>query len=74
MKAARPEWETAKAGEEVRTPDIQLGKLTLYQLSYAREARGESYLRRRGAVNLCRPSETWGNWTELNTSEHFSRF
>jgi hypothetical protein len=25
-----------KAGEEVRTLDIQLGKLTLYQLSYAR--------------------------------------
>jgi hypothetical protein len=27
-----------KAGEEVRTPDIQLGKLTLYQLSYARDS------------------------------------
>ena len=25
-----------KAGEEDRTPDIQLGKLTLYHLSYAR--------------------------------------
>ena len=25
-----------KAGEEARTPDIQLGKLTLYQLSYTR--------------------------------------
>ncbi len=26
-----------KAGEGTRTLDIQLGKLTLYQLSYARE-------------------------------------
>ena len=25
-----------KAGERVRTADIQLGKLTLYQLSYTR--------------------------------------
>ncbi len=27
------------AGDGVRTRDIQLGKLTLYQLSYARTAR-----------------------------------
>ena len=27
----------AKAGKGIRTLDIQLGKLTLYQLSYARE-------------------------------------
>ena len=26
-----------RAGEEARTPDIQLGRLTLYQLSYTRE-------------------------------------
>lgn len=26
-----------RAGKEVRTLDIQLGKLTLYQLSYSRE-------------------------------------
>ena len=25
------------AGEEVRTPDVHLGKVVLYQLSYARE-------------------------------------
>jgi hypothetical protein len=31
-----------KAGEEVRTLDIQLGKLTLYQLSYARRLRFNS--------------------------------
>lgn len=29
--------ETRKAGEGTRTLDIQLGKLALYQLSYARE-------------------------------------
>ena len=29
-----------KAGEGTRTLDIQLGKLALYQLSYARELRG----------------------------------
>jgi hypothetical protein len=34
---ARNDVFSRKAGEEVRTPDIQLGKLTLYQLSYARE-------------------------------------
>lgn len=34
------------AGEEVRTPDIQLGKLTLYQLSYARELHGNPNARR----------------------------
>ena len=33
----------SKAGEEVRTPDIQLGKLTLYQLSYARIVRNTLY-------------------------------
>ena len=27
----------AKAGKGIRTLDIQLGKLTLYQLSYARD-------------------------------------
>lgn len=27
-----------KAGDETRTRDIQLGKLVLYQLSYARKA------------------------------------
>jgi hypothetical protein len=31
----------SKAGEEVRTLDIQLGKLTLYQLSYARERQAQ---------------------------------
>ena len=30
-----PSW--TKAGEGTRTPNIQLGRLTLYQLSYARE-------------------------------------
>jgi hypothetical protein len=29
-----------KAGDRVRTGDIQLGKLTLYQLSYTREVIG----------------------------------
>jgi hypothetical protein len=29
-----------KAGDRVRTGDIQLGKLTLYQLSYTRELAG----------------------------------
>jgi len=28
----------AKAGKGIRTLDIQLGKLTLYQLSYARNS------------------------------------
>ena len=31
-----PEGIPTKAGEGIRTLDIQLGKLTLYQLSYAR--------------------------------------
>jgi hypothetical protein len=31
----------AGAGDQIRTGDIQLGKLTLYQLSYAR-SRGDS--------------------------------
>ena len=29
-------WGSEKAGNETRTRDIQLGKLTLYQLSYSR--------------------------------------
>ncbi len=29
--------ELSKAGERTRTVNIQLGRLTLYQLSYARE-------------------------------------
>jgi hypothetical protein len=33
----------AKAGEGIRTLDIQLGKLTLYQLSYARGRRAIVY-------------------------------
>ena len=32
-------FESSRAGDEVRTRDIQLGKLTLYQLSYARKKR-----------------------------------
>ena len=32
--------EKRKAGEGTRTLDIQLGKLALYQLSYARETPG----------------------------------
>jgi hypothetical protein len=31
-----PHFTLSRAGDEVRTRDIQLGKLTLYQLSYAR--------------------------------------
>jgi hypothetical protein len=30
--------ETVGAGDEIRTRDIQLGRLTLYQLSYSRTA------------------------------------
>ncbi len=40
-----------KAGEEVRTLDIQLGKLTLYQLSYARDRSGNLNAPK-GVVNL----------------------
>ena len=36
--ACRPFHHWAGAGNRVRTGDIQLGKLTLYQLSYARGA------------------------------------
>ena len=36
---ARVSGERRKAGEGTRTLDIQLGKLALYQLSYARERR-----------------------------------
>ena len=32
-----------KAGEGVRTLDIQLGKLALYQLSYTRNAHSKSH-------------------------------
>src|SRR6266705_3754155 len=31
------------AGEESRTPDLNLGKVTLYQLSYSRESRRKFY-------------------------------
>ena len=31
------------AGEESRTPDLNLGKVTLYQLSYSRESRPKFY-------------------------------
>ena len=35
-----------KAGDETRTRDIQLGRLTLYQLSYSRKYKsGESRIR-----------------------------
>ena len=33
-----------KAGKGIRTLDIQLGKLTLYQLSYAREQKERAFL------------------------------
>ena len=33
----RPPEGGLRAGEEARTPDIQLGRLTLYQLSYTRK-------------------------------------
>ena len=32
---------TVKAGNRVRTGDLNLGKVALYQLSYARKALGE---------------------------------
>jgi len=32
---------TQGAADEIRTRDIQLGRLTLYQLSYHRKNRGE---------------------------------
>ena len=33
-------WPQAGGGKEIRTPDIQLAKLALYQLSYAPALRG----------------------------------
>jgi hypothetical protein len=33
--------KTVGAGDEIRTRDIQLGRLTLYQLSYSRKLKGE---------------------------------
>ena len=36
--ASRLGRDTKRAGEGTRTLDIQLGKLALYQLSYARDA------------------------------------
>src|SRR5690606_15374190 len=41
------------AGDGARTRDIQLGKLTLYQLSYSREARLDS-MGGRGAQGVTR--------------------
>jgi hypothetical protein len=42
-----PEWFPAVfsngAGEETRTLDVHLGKVVLYQLSYARSAEGKCY-------------------------------
>jgi hypothetical protein len=35
-------WEIG-AGEETRTLDVHLGKVVLYQLSYARSAEGKCY-------------------------------
>ena len=32
----KPPWPKFGAGDETRTRDIQLGRLTLYQLSYSR--------------------------------------
>ena len=44
------------AGDEVRTRDIQLGRLTLYQLSYSRLVDGEGFepsKRKRGRFTVC---------------------
>lgn len=43
-----------KAGDGVRTRDLELGKLTLYQLSYARKIRHQ-YICRGGGIqeNRC---------------------
>ncbi len=45
------EKETVGAGNGIRTRDFQLGKLTLYQLSYARPSGNVLYHR---VSNLCK--------------------
>ena len=55
--AKRSEGDVFGAGNRVRTGDIQLGKLTLYQLSYARAAReytGRDSVRQRPARKRAR--------------------
>ncbi len=42
------------AGDEVRTRDIQLGKLTLYQLSYARTGCMRNIWYRNSSCNMRR--------------------
>src|SRR6266508_6309343 len=54
--------EKSGAGNGVRTRDIQLGKLTLYQLSYARSGRleySESAAAGQRWSNVC-PVDRWG--------------
>jgi hypothetical protein len=45
------------AGEETRTLDVHLGKVVLYQLSYAREKKGQWYPpRRQGQLHFRVPT------------------
>ena len=50
--AERPDWPIVRnspmevgAGDRIRTGDIDLGKVALYQLSYSRSQRDSSYCR-----------------------------
>jgi hypothetical protein len=47
MFAPQRQATSIKAGDRVRTGDIQLGKLTLYQLSYTRSVSEPQYIRER---------------------------
>ena len=59
-----PTSELGGAGEGTRTLDIQLGKLTLYQLSYAR-----ILMPRVGLLVLCTMFSThFASWSDVQTS------
>lgn len=46
--------KTLRAEDEVRTRDLQLGKLSLYQLSYFRESNGKSDCKCKVCVCSCK--------------------
>ena len=60
------------AGEESRTLDLYLGKVSLYQLSYSRVQRGAHYKDWRGDVNIrpcLRPKYPFGMKTETRPGQ-----
>ena len=63
--AERPDWPIVRnspmevgAGDRIRTGDIDLGKVALYQLSYSRSPGTIIVNRRRSCQTICNHNET----------------